>query len=315
MSPPCPRAAVEADAPQPTTAVVLVPGNAYLERVHKLSSPYMFEKRQVVVPPIGGSSSSTPTSTAGPVVPTQVPPVTNATTSATATTSAGVPTTSSVPAVVTTVSRSTTGTGTRINATSSIATPTPTAATPAESETKMGLVFGILGGLVAAIGAAIVAFKCVMSRKDRARRNKEIAATLAESFDRSGGSDKYHELGDGASTPIPAGAKLSRQGSQQDGYYQKEQGGDYYNNHYVQERYGGPNGAYDETEMSVMGGQGGGPRPMSPYMGQAPSGGGGGGGGQYAGYNDYDYDYGNGGNGGYNNHGHQQAGYGYGQRY
>lgn len=175
------------------------------------------------------------------------------------------------------------------------------------------MVFGIVGGLVVAIGAAIVAFKCVVSRKDRARRNKEIAATLAESFDRSGGSDKYHELGDGASTPIPAGAMLSRQGSQQDGYYQKEQGGDYYNNHYVQERYGGPNGGYDETEMSVMGGQGGGPRPMSPYMGQAP---GGGGGGQYAGYNDYDYDYGNGGNGGYNNNqGHQQGGYGYGQRY
>lgn len=172
------------------------------------------------------------------------------------------------------------------------------------------MVFGIVGGLVVAIGAGIVAFKCISSRKDRARRNKEIAATLAESFDR-GGSDKYHELGDGGGTPIPAGAQLSRQGSQQDGYYQKEQGGDYYNNHYVQERYGGPNGGYDETEMSVMGGQGGGPSPMSPYMGQAPSGGGS----QYAGYNDYDYDYGSGGNGGYNNNGHQQSGYGYGQRY
>lgn len=166
------------------------------------------------------------------------------------------------------------------------------------------------------IGAAIVAFKCVINRKDRQRRNKEIAATLAESFDRSGGSDKYHELGDGPGTPIPAGAKLSRQGSQQE-YYPKE-GSDYYNNnhntnHYVQERYGGPNGGYDETEMSVMGSQGG-ASPMSPYMGQAPSGGG-----HYAGYNDYDYDYGNGngngnGNGGYNQ-GHQQGGYGYGQRY
>ncbi|KAG0341640.1 hypothetical protein BG000_008452 [Podila horticola] len=266
-------------------AVVLVPSNAYLEYVHEVSRPDMLEKRQVppIIPPPGPS-----------------------------TTTAAVTTTSSSSSVITTtVSRSTTATGTRTNATTSTAAPTETAAPPPAEPSNIGMVFGIVGGLVVAIGAGIVAFKCISSRKDRARRNKEIAATLAESFDR-GGSDKYHELGDGGGTPIPAGAQLSRQGSQQDGYYQKEQGGDYYNNHYVQERYGGPNGGYDETEMSVMGGQGGGPSPMSPYMGQAPSGGGGS---QYAGYNDYDYDYGNGGNGGYNNNGHQQSGYGYGQRY
>ncbi|KAG0013216.1 hypothetical protein BGZ81_001162 [Podila clonocystis] len=291
-------------------AVVLVPSHAYLEFVHEVSHSNMLEKRQgIVIPPIGGGSSTVPSSSTGTTTPTQVPPpVNSATTTANATTTVVASTSISSSVIITSVSRSATTSGARTNTTTS--TPTPTEATaPSGNSSTIPLVFGIVGGLVVAIGAAMVAFKCVVTRKDRARRNKEIAATLAESFDRSG-SDKYHELGDGSATPIPAGAKLSRQGSQQDGYYQKEQGGDYYNNHYVQERYGGPNGGYDETEMSVMGGQGGGPRPMSPYMGQAPSGGG-----HYAGYNDYDYDYG-GGNGGYNNsHGHQQGGYGYGQRY
>ncbi|KAG0018183.1 hypothetical protein BGZ82_000512 [Podila clonocystis] len=294
-------------------AVVLVPSHIYLESVHEVYRPNMLEKRQnIEIPPIGGGGSSTmSSSSAGPTTPTQVPPpVNNATTTANATTTVVASTSSSSSVISTPVNRSTTNSGARTNTTSSsTATPTEVPVPPSGGGVGIGAVLGIVGGLVAAIGAAIVAFKCVVSRKDRARRNKEIAATLAESFDRSG-SDKYHELGDGAATPIPAGAKLSRQGSQQDGYYQKEQGGDYYNNQYVQERYGGPNRGYDETEMSVMGGQGGGQRPMSPYMGQATSGGG-----QYAGYNDYDYDYG-GGNGGYNNsHGHQQGGYGYGQRY
>ncbi|KFH74222.1 hypothetical protein MVEG_01435 [Podila verticillata NRRL 6337] len=319
-----PKAAVVADLPQPTVAVVIVHSNNYLEFVHEVSRPNILEKRQGIFSPIvppGGSTSATQTTAS----PTPSPSSVVTLPTASSTTVASIITTTTTTTVTAPPSSTSAATGnpitTRSTILSSTSLPPTTSASPTESKPptaggggSLTIVAAAVGGLTFMIGAAIVAFKCVINRKDRQRRNKEIAATLAESFDRSGGSDKYHELGDGPGTPIPAGAKLSRQGSQQE-YYPKE-GSDYYNNnhntnHYVQERYGGPNGGYDETEMSVMGSQGG-ASPMSPYMGQAPSGGG-----HHAGYNDYDYDYGNGngnGNGGYNQ-GHQQGGYGYGQRY
>ena len=105
----------------------------------------------------------------------------------------------------------------------------------------------------------------------------------------------YLELGEGPPTPNPGhiGANLSRQGSQ-DAYYAGKDGsvagGDYYNNnHYVQERYGGAHagnyGMYEETELSVIGGNSG--RPTTPYMDpyppSAPAG-------HYGGYNGGGYD-------------------------
>ncbi|KAF9145326.1 hypothetical protein BGX30_009576 [Mortierella sp. GBA39] len=138
---------------------------------------------------------------------------------------------------------------------------------------------GVVGGLVFAIGLALLAFRCTINSREKKRRNKEMAATLAESFDRSGGDPiasprkGYMELGDGPPTPNPGrGANLSRNGSQ-DAYYGKEGGGqEYYNSHYVQERYGGANtggGYYDETELSVMNGHPG--RPASPFVGRSNS--------------------------------------------
>lgn len=178
------------------------------------------------------------------------------------------------------------------------------------------------------IGLALLAFRCTINSREKKRRNKEMAATLAESFDRSGGDPiasprkGYMELGDGPPTPNPGrGANLSRNGSQ-DAYYGKEGGGqDYYNSHYVQERYGGANtggGCYDETELSVMNGHPG--RPASPFVGRSNS--------DhsmtypptsistnhYAGYNEYghsgDYDY----NGGHHDGGGYYGGGGHGGR-
>jgi len=117
-----------------------------------------------------------------------------------------------------------------------------------------------------------------MNRKDRHKRDKEFAATMAldNRIDpiltpRKG----YVELGEDPPTPGSGrlgAANLSRQGSQ-DAYFYKEQGqgysshgsdvgaGDYYNQHYVQERYGGASGGrhgmYEETELSVIGGNSG----------------------------------------------------------
>lgn len=191
---------------------------------------------------------------------------------------------------------------------------------------------GVAGGLVFVIGCALLAFRCTVNSREKSRRNKEMAATLAESFDRSGGDPiasprkGYMELGDGPPTPGQGrGANLSRNGSQ-DAYYGKEGvGQDYYNSHYVQERYGGANtggGYYDETELSVMNGHTG--RPASPFVGRSNS--------DhsmaypptsistnhYAGYNEYahngDYDYNGGhqdGGGYYGGGGHGRAPQGY----
>ncbi|KAG0210578.1 hypothetical protein BGX28_009214 [Mortierella sp. GBA30] len=161
-----------------------------------------------------------------------------------------------------------------------------------------------VGGLVFVIGIAIVMFRCTLNRRERERRNKEMAATLAENFDRGGGDPiasprkGYLELGEGPPTPNPGhiGANLSRQGSQdayfagKDGNTGGAQGG--YSPHYVQERYGAANagnyGMYEETELSVIGGNIG--RPTTPYVdpsvGYAPSNNAAAG--HYAGYNDYE---------------------------
>ncbi|KAF9579361.1 hypothetical protein BGW38_004416 [Lunasporangiospora selenospora] len=153
-------------------------------------------------------------------------------------------------------------------------TPEPQKDKPKEDDSgsSQGLIIGgaAIGGLVFAIGIAIIAFRCIMNSKDRDRRNKEMAATLAENFDRSDpiGTPRkgYLELGDGPATGH--GANLNRQGSQ-DPYYSNHKEGvdEYYNPHYVQERYGGANngthGMYEETEMSVIGGNNG---RSSPYM-------------------------------------------------
>ncbi|KAI8601101.1 hypothetical protein EDD21DRAFT_375377 [Dissophora ornata] len=159
---------------------------------------------------------------------------------------------------------------------------TATATQSPDGTSSQGLVIGgaAIGGLVFVIGIAIIAFRCTLNRRDRQRRNKEMAATLAESFDRSADPIStprkgYMELGDGPSTPNSGrGADLSRQGSQ-DAYFGAHKEGsvvgggsqDYYNPHYVQERYGAANtgnyGMYEETELSVIGGSAG--RSMSPY--------------------------------------------------
>ncbi|KAF9150437.1 hypothetical protein BG015_007763 [Linnemannia schmuckeri] len=185
--------------------------------------------------------------------------------------------------ITTTISR--TATSVSVNATSvstSTASVTPTTTEPSSGNSdNKGLVIGgsVVGGLVFAIGLALLAFRCTINSREKKRRNKEMAATLAESFDRSGGDPiasprkGYMELGDGPPAPGPGrGANLSRNGSQ-DAYYGKEGGGqDYYSSHYVQERYGGANtggGYYDETELSVMNGHPG--RPASPFVGRSNS--------------------------------------------
>ncbi|KAF9416611.1 hypothetical protein BGZ76_004621, partial [Entomortierella beljakovae] len=192
-----------------------------------------------------------------------------------------VTTANSTTPVGTTTSTTLRPTTTTANLTTSL-TATTTAnstSTPTESpsgDSNSGLIIGgaAVGGLVFAIGIAIVLFKCTLSRRDRQRRNKEMAATLAENFDRdplASPRKGYMELGDGPSTPgsTRGGSNLSRQGSQ-DAYFagHKEGQQDFYNPHYVQERYGAANagnyGMYEETELSVIGGNTG--RSPSPYM-------------------------------------------------
>ncbi|KAG0371883.1 hypothetical protein BGX24_001043 [Mortierella sp. AD032] len=254
--------------------------------------------------------SPTPTGPSLPViiVPTGngtiVPPVVNPTTTAP---TGSRSTTTTVPQSTASVATST--------------TPTPTASDTEKKTDDTPLIIGgaVVGGLVFAIGLALLAFRCTVNSKEKKRRNKEMAATLAESFDRSAGDPiasprkGYMELGEGPPTPSPGrGANLSRNGSQ-DAYYGKEgDDQDYYNSNYVQERYGGANtggGYYDETELSVMGGHSG--RPASPFVGRSNS--------DhsmaypptsistnhYAGYNDYGH------NGDYDNQGGHYGGGGY----
>ncbi|KAF9905801.1 hypothetical protein EC991_001277 [Linnemannia zychae] len=266
------------------------------------------------LPSTNGTGVIPPTNTAGPS-PIISPPV-NITTSAPVVNSTA-PT--STIGRTTTVANLTTTTAT----TSTTTSPSPT---PEKKSDDTPLIIGgsVVGGLVFAIGLALLAFRCTVNRRERARRNKEMAATLAESFDRSGGDPiasprkGYMELGEGPPTPGPGrGANLSRNGSQ-DAYYgsgKEGSGQDYYNPHYVQERYGGANtggGYYDETELSVMGGHTG--RPASPFMTRSntdhsmaypptsvsTN--------HYAGYNEYGH------NGEYDNHGGHYGGGGYGGR-
>ncbi|KAF9945232.1 hypothetical protein BGZ65_011002, partial [Modicella reniformis] len=200
------------------------------------------------------------------------------------------------------------------------ATATPTEKPDASNQ---GLVIGgaAVGGLVFMIGLGLLAFRCTLNRRERDRRKKEMAATLAENFSGNTGGGPggdpigtprkgYMELGDGNSAHGSGGrgANLTHEGSQ-DAYYaggHKEGGGsvvggagggggqEYYNPHYVQERYGaahvGNYGMYEETELSVIGGgSAAGRTGSSPYhggqdlsMGYPP---GGGGANQYGGYN------------------------------
>ncbi|KAG0371344.1 hypothetical protein BGZ54_005468 [Gamsiella multidivaricata] len=241
------------------------------------------------------------------VPPTTTPQVTETSISTPGTTTASTTLTPNTTTVATTTAASSTAVSTTlttitatISTTSTLSSTATTNATaiptqsPSSGDTSKGLVIGgaAIGGLVFAIGLAIIAFRCTLNRKERARRNKEMAATLAENFDRSADPiasprKGYLELGDGPPTPSSGrGANLSRQGSQ-DAYFaaNKEGGGqDYYNPHYVQERYGAANagtyGMYEETELSVMGGSAG--RQMAYPPTSVPTN-------HYAGYNDYDY--------------------------
>ncbi|ORZ28948.1 hypothetical protein BCR41DRAFT_344331 [Lobosporangium transversale] len=249
-------------------------------------------QRQVIPPVIGTnspSSSDPPTTSSTTVdVPSPTTPLTPSTPTSASTT------TSSVPVRPNTSlhnSNSRTATQTLTSSTGVNTAPTSSPSKTAEAASNHLVVAGAaVGGLVFAIGVGIIAFRCTMNRRERQRRNKEMAATLAENFDRGGdpiGTPRkgYLELSDGPSTPVPgrAGANLSRQGSQDAYYAHKESGGgqqDYYNPHYVQERYGtaptGNYGMYEETELSVMGNS----HSMAYPSTSAPSN-------HYGGYNDY----------------------------
>lgn len=147
------------------------------------------------------------------------------------------------------------------------------------------------------IGLALVAFRCTLNRKERERRKKEMTATLAQNFERSGGA------GDPIGTPRKGYIELGDTASNSSGH--KEGGnngsGDYYNPHYVQERYGaahtGNYGMFEETELSVIGGSAG--RQTTPYQGgnAGPN--------QYGGYNNSNNNYNNNGGGYYGGGGHQ----------
>ncbi|KAF9199276.1 hypothetical protein BGZ49_010632 [Haplosporangium sp. Z 27] len=219
-----------------------------------------------------------------------------------------IPTNTSTIATITTAVSSIPAT-TSVNLTSSIpvattnATSTPTES-PKDSDDNQGLIIGgaAVGGLVFAIGIGLIAFRCTLNRRERQRRNKEMAATLAESFDRdtiASPRKGYLELADGPSTPrLGSNSNLTRQGSQDAYFAAHKEGGvvgqsDYYNHNYVQERYGTANagnyGMYEETELSVIGGSNG--RSATPYvpnvdhsMQYPPSGMTNN---HYAGYNDY----------------------------
>ncbi|KAF9569538.1 hypothetical protein EC968_002582 [Mortierella alpina] len=256
------------------------------------------DRRQFPLPGTSPASTSTTQSTASTAAPTNT--ATTAVITSTASTSAAVITHTSTAGGT---SRSSVGPVT----TTGTATGTPSPTGDSEKSDNGSAVLvpigAALGGGVFLIGLGIMAFRCTLNRRERQRRNKEMAATLAENFDRSGDPiasprKGYLELGEGPPTPSPGhlGANLSRQGSQ-DAYYAGKDGsigggggGDYYNNHYVQERYGGAHagnyGMYEETELSVIGGNSG--RPTTPYMdpyppSSAPSG-------HYGGYNGGGYD-------------------------
>ncbi|KAG0279715.1 hypothetical protein BGZ95_000444 [Linnemannia exigua] len=268
----------------------------------------------------------------GPVLPstnvTVVPPTSTGATLPVTTVPTGTTTTTSpllnTTTPVSTTSRSTTTIAQNTTSVATSTTPAPTESNTQKKSNDTSLIIGgaVVGGLIFAIGLALLAFRCTVNRKEKQQRNKEMAATLAESFDRSAGDPiasprkGYMELGEGPPTPSSGrGANLSRNGSQ-DAYYGKEGDvQDHYNSHYVQERYGGANtggGYYDETELSVMGGHSG--RPASPFMGRSNS--------DhsmaypptsistnhYAGYNEYGH------NGDYDNHGGHYGGGGYGGR-
>ncbi|KAI1318332.1 hypothetical protein EDD11_006845 [Mortierella claussenii] len=244
------------------------------------------------------TATAAPTVTSAPIS-TTVTSTTVASTTATHTTATRtITTTSTTTSLSGTLTLTTTTSTTSATATNGDTTGDPTS--------SKGLVVGgaVIGGLVFVIGAAIVAFRCTLNRRDRQRRNKEMAATLAENFDRSAdpiGTPRkgYLELSDGPPTPASGhvGANLSRQGSQ-DAYFGAHKEGsvvgggaqnEYYNPHYIQERYGTAHasnyGMYEETELSVINGNGG--RPTTPYdhsmaypPASVPSS-------HYAGYNDY----------------------------
>ncbi|KAF9346644.1 hypothetical protein BGX26_001834, partial [Mortierella sp. AD094] len=209
--------------------------------------------------------SSTPTSSVSPTNTTTSITPTNATTAPTT-----LPTLSTTTTTLLNITSTTTTTTTTASATNATSSPTDTNG----SGDNKSLVIGgaAVGGLVFTIGFAIIAFRCTLNRRDRQRRNKEMAATLAENFDRDPVSSPrkgYMELGDGPQTPNSGrgGSNLSRQGSQ-DAYFAAHKEGDYYNPHYVQERYGTANagnyGMYEETELSVIGGSTG--RTATPYI-------------------------------------------------
>ncbi|KAG0050233.1 hypothetical protein BGZ83_005005 [Gryganskiella cystojenkinii] len=249
-------------------------------------------------------------------------PTNTPTTIANATSSVQVTSTSSTLATVNSTTATTNrATSTATNATMTVTLTTSTAvngtSSPSATSTltpptdNSGIIYGgaAVGGLVLVVGLAIGAFRCTLNRKDRRRRDKEYAATLALDnrndpilTPRKG----YMELGDDPPSAPGSGrlgaANLSRHGSQ-DAYY-KEQGysghsggsdvgaGDYYNQHYVQERYGGANqgggGFYEETELSVIGGATGRGNVAYPASTVPPN--------HYGGYNDYghqggDYNY------------------------
>ncbi|KAF9994018.1 hypothetical protein BGZ80_002625, partial [Entomortierella chlamydospora] len=264
-------------------------------------------RRDIINFPAAGTTSSSQNTTSATATTTQTDTATTAlpTTSVETTPIANATTTiapTNTTTALTSLPTSNTLTSTILNNTSTTINASPTNATSTPTETKSdgddnskGLVIGgaAVGGLVFAIGVAIIAFRCTLNRRDRQRRNKEMAATLAENFERDPSATPrkgYMELGDGPQTPNSGrGANLSRQGSQ-DAYFAAHKEGDYYNPHYVQERYGTANagnyGMYEETELSVIGGSAG--RTPAPYgdpsvayppPGMTTN--------HYAGYNDY----------------------------
>ncbi|KAF9102536.1 hypothetical protein BGX27_010970 [Mortierella sp. AM989] len=233
----------------------------------------ILHKRQIAVPPPPPPQGNTTSTTASATSSANSALPTNSNTTAIApTNTTSLASTSSAPAK----------TSTSLSGTSTIPTTSsnPTSTTePSSDGSNKTLVIGgaAVGGLVFVIGIAIIAFRCTLNRRDRQRRNKEMAATLAESFDRDPVSSPrkgYLELGDGSPTPNSGrgGSNLSRQGSQDAYFGAHKEGGtmgqpDYYNPHYVQERYGTANAGnyamYEETELSVIGGSSG--RPTTPY--------------------------------------------------
>ncbi|KAG0229908.1 hypothetical protein BGW41_002838 [Actinomortierella wolfii] len=212
--------------------------------------------------------------------PSTTPSASSSAAPVTSTPSAAPTSTVSTPAVVPTTSTQTRARVTTSTALSSIATTSISSASPTPTEKSDGgdnnqglIVAGsAIGGLVFAIGIAIISFKIIVARKERQQRQKEFAAALSDSYYpggaanalTGGGSSGYRELHDDTAGLRDGGANLSRHESYSSGhgtqpYYYKESG---YSQPYVQERYGGNNGTYgmyEETEMSVIGGGNHGP--------------------------------------------------------